>query len=299
MASHRLPITELPYQRTLEGQEATTSHSTVSALALIAEMLCVGVLLIEKCGHLLFANRQARSILAERDGLVLEHEAVRGVVPREAAQLRRAVAEAARGESDAGAVLFLSRAAGRTPLHLLISTLRPAPTLPSVPAGVALLFISDVAEGCPIGEESLRRRHGLTLAETRVATRIARGECPAEIAPALGVRISTVRTHLKHIFVKTGTQRQSALVRRLLTGTDGFEATAIPPARRPQQGAGPPPIDPNPRSRATTQAERTTRHDPSPLADHRSRAAPDGADRRLGIASHDSPSLGTARSGGP
>jgi DNA-binding CsgD family transcriptional regulator len=215
-------------KKALEVQEATTfAHTTETALACIAETLRVGVLLLDECGRPLFANRRARSILAERDGLELKRQAVRGVVPREAAQLRRAVAEAALGGPEAGAVLFLSRASGRSPLHVLVNNLRPSPTLASFPAGTALLFVIDAEEGCPISEGSLRRRYGMTPAEARVAARIGRGARPAEIARALGLCISTVRTHLQHVLDKTGTHHQSDLVRCMLTGAGGFHRERI------------------------------------------------------------------------
>jgi DNA-binding CsgD family transcriptional regulator len=39
------------------------------------------------------------------------------------------------------------------------------------------------------------------------------GETLAEIADKLGIAITTVRTHLAHIFDKTGTSRQADLIR--------------------------------------------------------------------------------------
>ena len=55
--------------------------------------------------------------------------------------------------------------------------------------------------------------YDLTPAETRVFELIAAGETPAAVAKTLGVAPSTVRTHLLHLFQKTGCQRQSELVK--------------------------------------------------------------------------------------
>jgi DNA-binding CsgD family transcriptional regulator len=46
-----------------------------------------------------------------------------------------------------------------------------------------------------------------------VFAQIAEGKTQAEIARALGIEIGTVKTHLLHIFAKTGTHRQADLVR--------------------------------------------------------------------------------------
>ena len=54
---------------------------------------------------------------------------------------------------------------------------------------------------------------GLTTAEARVFAAIAAGQTPDEVARSTGVAASTVRTHLRHLFAKTGTRRQAELVR--------------------------------------------------------------------------------------
>ena len=63
----------------------------------------------------------------------------------------------------------------------------------------------------------LRRLYGLTHSEALVATRVLRGEGLRAIADDLSVSQATVKTHLQHVFAKTGTHRQSELVRLLLS----------------------------------------------------------------------------------
>ena len=64
----------------------------------------------------------------------------------------------------------------------------------------------------------LQRRLRLTRMEARVSARLAEGLSVNEIAGALGVRISTVRTHLKSAYAKTGARGQTDLIRLALTG---------------------------------------------------------------------------------
>jgi DNA-binding CsgD family transcriptional regulator len=59
----------------------------------------------------------------------------------------------------------------------------------------------------------------LTPAELGVLTLLLDGKTPSEIAATRGVAISTVRTHLKRLFAKTGTRRQADLVRCALRGS--------------------------------------------------------------------------------
>ena len=55
---------------------------------------------------------------------------------------------------------------------------------------------------------------GLTGMESRVAVLLAEGMSVRQIAAATGRKESTIRSHVKHIFVKHGLSRQAELVRR-------------------------------------------------------------------------------------
>jgi DNA-binding CsgD family transcriptional regulator len=59
------------------------------------------------------------------------------------------------------------------------------------------------------------RLFGLSAAEARVLPLLLRGASPAQMAGALGVKVSTVRSQLSAIFAKTGTVRQQDLIRLL------------------------------------------------------------------------------------
>lgn len=65
------------------------------------------------------------------------------------------------------------------------------------------------------GLSLLGRHYHLTPAEVRVARCLLAGSKPAQIAVELGVRVGTVRTHLSHLFAKTGTSCQAELVLRM------------------------------------------------------------------------------------
>lgn len=66
----------------------------------------------------------------------------------------------------------------------------------------------------PIGDNipAVQAAFNLTTAETNVLRLIYRGLNTLEVARRLEVGVSTVRTHLYHIFGKTRTSRQSELV---------------------------------------------------------------------------------------
>ncbi len=65
---------------------------------------------------------------------------------------------------------------------------------------------------------------GITPAEGRLARALVLGQSVEAYAVGAGIKISTVRTHLRALLIKTGTARQSALVQLI---------AAIPPVRDP------------------------------------------------------------------
>lgn len=60
--------------------------------------------------------------------------------------------------------------------------------------------------------EPLRDLLGITAAEARVLAHLLQDMAPREIADRLGLSVATVRCHLKSLFSKTCTRRQSELV---------------------------------------------------------------------------------------
>ncbi len=192
------------------------------ALATV-EALDVGVVLIDRFGTCLRANREASSILAAGDGLYRDGERIRCRDPDADRALARfieeAVAAAERGVRIPGQGLAAERATAAPPYSLLVSPLRTIEVAPAVRAfggPVATLLISDPARELDLPGEYLRRRFGLTPAERRIVERLLCGASASEIAEHAGVRHDTVRAHLQRIYAKTRSRNRVELVRVLL-----------------------------------------------------------------------------------
>ena len=78
-----------------------------------------------------------------------------------------------------------------------------------------VVLIEDPASRLGEAVEEFGDIHGLTRAERRVVLGLADGLAAAEIAEAAGISANTVRSHIKHIFVRTGLRRQVDLVRHV------------------------------------------------------------------------------------
>jgi DNA-binding CsgD family transcriptional regulator len=81
------------------------------------------------------------------------------------------------------------------------------------PRAIAAVFISLSNAPRQFPLDALTALYDLTPAESRVFAALANGMTKAEAADSLGVQVSTVHTHLMRIFTKTGTSRQTDLIR--------------------------------------------------------------------------------------
>jgi DNA-binding CsgD family transcriptional regulator len=79
----------------------------------------------------------------------------------------------------------------------------------------AAIFITDPDSQAGTPAERLAALFGLTPAEARLAVSLAAGASLDETANAFGLSKLTLRTQLRILLDKTGTNRQAALVRML------------------------------------------------------------------------------------
>jgi DNA-binding CsgD family transcriptional regulator len=75
-----------------------------------------------------------------------------------------------------------------------------------------LLILSNLVSKARPDPAVLREVFGLTHMEARVASVISTGASPEQAAGEMGIAVVTARNHLKAVFAKTGTHRQSELV---------------------------------------------------------------------------------------
>ena len=78
-----------------------------------------------------------------------------------------------------------------------------------------LVLVPQSAPNPPEAIALLRALYSLSRREADLASAIANGATPQQYARDCGLEISTVRSQLKSVFVKTGTHRQTELVRLL------------------------------------------------------------------------------------
>lgn len=192
----------------------------------VLDRVPVGVFLLDGFGRPVVLNKAAEEILALRDGLSMTSYGLKASGPKENAALSALVLQAisaARGNKlgglGASGILPVSRPSCKRPF--LVEVVPYAPQSGAEEGNVSVaVFVSDPE--ALVKPSHLGCAFGLTPAEETLAVRLAQGETLEAAADESGVSLNTARTHLKHIFAKTGVGRQSELIRLLLTGVTGL-----------------------------------------------------------------------------
>ena len=97
-------------------------------------------------------------------------------------------------------------------------------------SGMVAIFVQDPVVMPPFPGEAFAELYGLTRSELRVLLAMAPGLSVKEAAEMLGIGENTAKTHLQHIHSKTGTSKQTELMRLFMSST--------PPVNAGQQPAG-------------------------------------------------------------
>lgn len=178
-------------------------------------------LALDARGRVRWANPAADTLLSQGDGLCLRAGVVAAQEPAEHQALHAALRRSLGGRghpSVSGLRLRLTRRANR-PLHLTMLAVPPGDS--DQPGSSEVLCVLDDPRGERLPPAGLlEARYGLTPAECRVALAVAQGQGAEDIAAQGQVSVGTVRNQLKQVLSKTGTHRQAALVRLLLSLPD-------------------------------------------------------------------------------
>ena len=79
-----------------------------------------------------------------------------------------------------------------------------------------IAFLTDTKGPLNLAPELLCLSYGLTRAEARVAVAVSASQPIEQIAEALSISVNTARTHLRHVYEKTGLSSRAEFVRLLV-----------------------------------------------------------------------------------
>ncbi|MEZ2333039.1 helix-turn-helix transcriptional regulator [Mesorhizobium sp. RCC_202] len=193
------------------------SLERLDAMSNAFDMADIACAFYDRHGRVTRLNKLSEGLL-DQDIRLLQGE-LTSRWPEESTALRghiKAVLQSpAIADSAASSPVRLSRP-GRRPLIIRAQRLRGMPA-EIFSHSVAVAVITDLEDRPVPTGKVLQLLFALTAQEAIVATQLARGLGPKEIAEALELGYETVRTHTKSVMQKTDTKRQSE-VAALLSG---------------------------------------------------------------------------------
>ena len=179
--------------------------------------LSAGMLFVDASGRITHANAAGRAMIT--DGNVL-HASLGRLLANDAdvnLALRHIFLAAATGDAAIGdrgvAVPLVALDGERYVAHVLPLSSGARRGAGVNYAATALLFVQKGALATRSPPEVIAKTYRLTPMEVRVLLAIVEVGGAPEVAETLGIGEGTVKTHLKHLYQKTGATRQADLVK--------------------------------------------------------------------------------------
>ncbi len=176
------------------------------------------VFLLNGYGRVLRMNQSAERIAAANDGISVYPDGLRAanrtLTEELGALTRRAALASTQGALSPGGTIRLRKRSHHGSYLASVFSLRRDVTAEffGLATPTVAVFVID-PDGKPgTNTETLQRLFGLTAAEARLAALLGGGTSLESAAEALAVSRNTARTHLQHIYQKTGTRKQGELV---------------------------------------------------------------------------------------
>lgn len=175
------------------------------------------VFLVGADGVIAFTNSPAKAMLEEGQLIRAQGNTFHAADPKADRLLYDIFTSAEKGDASVGArgVAVSLTDGAEVPwfAHVLPLTSGNRKQTGIAHAAVAAVFVRKTAPNAPPAIESIAKLHKLTAAEVRVLDALLKVEGVKAMAEMLGLSEATVRTHLHNVFQKTGTSRQSELVK--------------------------------------------------------------------------------------
>lgn len=180
---------------------------TAQALSRMLDVVDYAMIVVVEGAVVAFANAVAHAELDDAHPLRLAGGQLHARDGRDAQALGGALHNALRRGMQS---MLCLNPQGSLPMPVSVLPLRGV-----VDAPAALLVVGRRQLCEELSVEAFARAHALTEAETRVLKLLCAGRVPADIAASLGVKLSTVRTQIGAIRLKTGARDIRSIVQTL------------------------------------------------------------------------------------
>lgn len=201
----------------LIGKTINLGQAEAACFSDILDGLSAGMILVDGIGRVVHANAAGNAILGAADFLRTVHGRLVAGDARTNAAFREILTAADAGDAAVGlrgiALPLTAHDGEHYVAHVLPLTSGVRRQAGLAFNAVAALFIRKAALAASTTPDVIGRMYKLTPAELRVLLAIVDVGGVPEVAAALGVASTTIKTHLNRLFEKTGVCRQADLVK--------------------------------------------------------------------------------------
>ena len=196
---------------------AWTVHEKLEQLAAgesVLGGLPVGIVFLGPAGAVIYSNRCADVIFRANDGISLRGGMICATDRIADAQIRNAIHHAVSpGWPPGQRAVTVARPSYRRAYQVVVAPLRARiRQFVGLPAPRSVLLISDPEGPTPNKVDLMVQLYGLSPKEAEIAAKLSEAKSLEQAAEEMRMSYQTARTHLRHVFGKTGTSRQTELV---------------------------------------------------------------------------------------
>lgn len=187
-----------------------------AALSSILDFLPMIACVTDSSCRLIASSLRAEKMFAENDGISIRSGFIMLSRSDDETMLRRSVQLATQSKGKRASSFVIARRSDGSRVNLEVMPLGASlPRCAEWQRDLAIVLIEDSQPiALPTGRR-LQEIFGLTPAEARLAVDLAAGKRPNAIALERGVRMPTVRSQIRAVLQKTGSNRQSDLIKIL------------------------------------------------------------------------------------
>jgi integral membrane sensor domain MASE1/DNA-binding CsgD family transcriptional regulator len=204
------------------------------ALEATLNALTTGVYLTDRHGRIVYMNPAAARQVRTNNTIRVANNHLAPIDHKARLALDRAIDEALRDEADlpTSGVTIALPAGDNAGLIATILPLARGERQSGAFSGMVAIFVQDPIVMPPFPGQAFAELYGLTRSELRVLLAMVPGLSVKEAAKVLGIGENTAKTHLQHIHSKTGTSKQTELMRLFMSSTPPVNAGQQPAGRR-------------------------------------------------------------------
>ena len=217
-------------QREAVAISDTLNLTTIRSEALEATLnaFTTGVYLTDRHGRIVYMNRAAERQVRTSNAIRVANSHLSPIDHKARLALDRAINEATGDEADLPTSGFTIALPGGDNAGLIATVLPLArgERQSGAFSGMVAIFVQDPIVMPPfIPGQAFAELYGLTTSELRVLLAMVPGLSVKEAADMLRIGENTAKTHLQHVHSKTGTSKQTELMRLLMSSTPPVKPT--------------------------------------------------------------------------